>query len=184
MIRAGLTPKFRDIETLCKMLEYKCGAPDILQGEQGEVIKLVDGERSIGKFECASYSPPIRDFLVTRFSISRERKEEKEKEEEDSEERKKTKYLIEGIESGSIWLALEGEGGVTGRHVGKEGGKREKKEVSEDEEGKKKSPDVWVENTLSLRPGHAFYVRRGVAVEVTTSSHVTLYRTSTSNAAK
>ena len=30
VVRAGLTPKFRDVETLCRMLHYKNGTPSIL----------------------------------------------------------------------------------------------------------------------------------------------------------
>ncbi|WCJ25366.1 Mannose-6-phosphate isomerase 1 [Euphorbia peplus] len=32
VVRAGLTPKFRDIQTLCSMLTYKQGMPEILKG--------------------------------------------------------------------------------------------------------------------------------------------------------
>ncbi|XP_065879879.1 mannose-6-phosphate isomerase 1-like [Euphorbia lathyris] len=32
VVRAGLTPKFRDIQTLCSMLTYKQGQPEILKG--------------------------------------------------------------------------------------------------------------------------------------------------------
>jgi mannose-6-phosphate isomerase len=31
VVRAGLTPKFRDVETLCKMLHYKVGVPALIQ---------------------------------------------------------------------------------------------------------------------------------------------------------
>lgn len=30
VVRAGLTPKFRDVDTLCRMLHYRHGAPDML----------------------------------------------------------------------------------------------------------------------------------------------------------
>ncbi|XP_043694831.1 mannose-6-phosphate isomerase 1-like [Telopea speciosissima] len=32
VVRAGLTPKYRDVQTLCSMLTYKQGSPEILQG--------------------------------------------------------------------------------------------------------------------------------------------------------
>ncbi|KAK4759668.1 hypothetical protein SAY87_022799 [Trapa incisa] len=32
VVRAGLTPKMRDVQTLCSMLTYKQGLPEILQG--------------------------------------------------------------------------------------------------------------------------------------------------------
>ncbi|HLP16264.1 MAG TPA: mannose-6-phosphate isomerase, class I [Bacteroidota bacterium] len=31
VVRAGLTPKFKDVETLCRMLTYECGAPELLR---------------------------------------------------------------------------------------------------------------------------------------------------------
>ena len=30
VVRAGLTPKFKDVETLVKMLDYRCGDPSVL----------------------------------------------------------------------------------------------------------------------------------------------------------
>lgn len=53
VIRAGLTPKKRDVQTLCSMLTYKLGSLDILEGSP--VNKYV-----------RKYSPPYEEFEVDR----------------------------------------------------------------------------------------------------------------------
>lgn len=61
VVRAGLTPKFKDVDTLCEMLDYKCGAK----------------EENI--FPChpdpcdpyvTIYDPPVPDFAVARIQVS------------------------------------------------------------------------------------------------------------------
>ena len=49
VVRAGLTPKARDTEVLCKMLTYKLGKPEILRGD--EIDK-----------NTKRYSPPFDEF--------------------------------------------------------------------------------------------------------------------------
>jgi len=60
-VRAGLTSKFRDVDTLCSMLTYATGRP-----------KFVD--RSVVTAEGNSrqeiYTPPVDDFLVSSVVIS------------------------------------------------------------------------------------------------------------------
>ncbi|GBG76506.1 hypothetical protein CBR_g22254 [Chara braunii] len=56
VVRAGLTPKFRDVDTLCSMLTYKQGMPCVLRGTQ------------IDK-KTRRYSPPLDEFEVDRISI-------------------------------------------------------------------------------------------------------------------
>ncbi|KAF6149715.1 hypothetical protein GIB67_017448 [Kingdonia uniflora] len=51
VVRAGLTPKLRDVPTLCSMLTYKQGFPEILRG----VPLNQHTER---------YSPPFDEFEV------------------------------------------------------------------------------------------------------------------------
>jgi len=48
VVRAGLTPKFRDTEVLCDMLTYKQGTPEVMQGveEDGVIV----------------YRPPFPEF--------------------------------------------------------------------------------------------------------------------------
>ena len=51
VVRAGLTPKFRDVHVLCSMLTYTLGAPDVLEGE------VID--------QCTRrYAPPFEEFLL------------------------------------------------------------------------------------------------------------------------
>eukprot|EP00742_Colponemidia_sp_Colp-10_P004437 GILJ01004737.1.p1 GENE.GILJ01004737.1~~GILJ01004737.1.p1 ORF type:complete len:434 (+),score=40.45 GILJ01004737.1:86-1303(+) len=59
VVRAGLTPKFRDVDTLLSMLTYKMGVPDILQGERTNDC-------------CIRYSPPVEEFEVSRIQINAE----------------------------------------------------------------------------------------------------------------
>lgn len=51
VVRAGLTPKFRDVQTLCSMLTYKQGSPEILKG-----IPLNP--------YISRYTPPFDEFEV------------------------------------------------------------------------------------------------------------------------
>lgn len=51
VVRAGLTPKYRDVETLCSMLTYKQGLPEILEG------------MPLNAF-TSRYSPPFYEFEV------------------------------------------------------------------------------------------------------------------------
>lgn len=53
VVRAGLTPKYRDVETLCSMLTYKQGLPEILEG------------MPLNAF-TSRYSPPFYEFEVDR----------------------------------------------------------------------------------------------------------------------
>ncbi|XP_030523701.1 mannose-6-phosphate isomerase 1 [Rhodamnia argentea] len=53
VVRAGLTPKSRDIQTLCSMLTYKQGFPDILKGEPLNAY-------------ITRYIPPFDEFEVDR----------------------------------------------------------------------------------------------------------------------
>jgi mannose-6-phosphate isomerase len=58
VVRAGLTPKFRDVQVLCDMLTYKLGAPEILTGD------VVDA--------CTRrYVPPFDEFLLDVVTVSR-----------------------------------------------------------------------------------------------------------------
>ncbi|KAM7279932.1 hypothetical protein ACFE04_007066 [Oxalis oulophora] len=55
VVRAGLTPKFRDVQTLCSMLTYKQGSPEILRGF------TLNGNPYIRR-----YQPPFDEFEVDR----------------------------------------------------------------------------------------------------------------------
>ncbi|KAL6007511.1 hypothetical protein ACLOJK_033009 [Asimina triloba] len=56
VVRAGLTPKFRDVQTLCSMLTYRQGFPEILQG-----IPINAYTRR--------YLPPFDEFEVDRCHL-------------------------------------------------------------------------------------------------------------------
>ncbi|BBN02513.1 mannose-6-phosphate isomerase [Marchantia polymorpha subsp. ruderalis] len=83
VVRAGLTPKFRDTETLCSMLTYEQGLPDILNG-------------SIVSPYTRRYSPPFDEFEVDRLDIP----------EGDSLE-------FAAIPGPSIFLVFDGRGSIT-----------------------------------------------------------------------
>ncbi|KAH7682627.1 Mannose-6-phosphate isomerase type I protein [Dioscorea alata] len=56
VVRAGLTPKYKDVQTLCSMLTYKQGFPEVLQG-----TPLND--------HVSRYTPPFDEFEVDRISL-------------------------------------------------------------------------------------------------------------------
>ena len=59
VVRAGLTPKLIDVETLCSMLEYKC-----TKGESSvKFASKVENENS------KLYDPPVPDFAVAMLSV-------------------------------------------------------------------------------------------------------------------
>ncbi|XP_074287375.1 mannose-6-phosphate isomerase 1-like [Silene latifolia] len=60
VVRAGLTPKQRDVQTLCEMLTYKQGCPEILRGFN---VEGTDG--------CTKrYRPPFEEFEVDHCHLS------------------------------------------------------------------------------------------------------------------
>lgn len=58
VVRAGLTPKFKDVETLCSMLNYKGEAPE---------AKLFKPVREDEFTEV--YKPPVPDFSVAKIDV-------------------------------------------------------------------------------------------------------------------
>ncbi|RDX98733.1 Mannose-6-phosphate isomerase 1 [Mucuna pruriens] len=59
VVRAGLTPKHRDVQTLCSMLTYKQGSPEILRG--------VPVNPYVNK-----YTPPFEEFEIDRCILPQE----------------------------------------------------------------------------------------------------------------
>ena len=59
VVRAGLTPKPRDVETLCSMFTYSCepASAKCFQGIQEDEYTL-------------RFSPPIPDFSVAKICVS------------------------------------------------------------------------------------------------------------------
>jgi mannose-6-phosphate isomerase len=54
-VRAGLTPKFKDVDTLVEMLTYKCGEPDWVHPTVRDGVRV--------------YSPPVEEFVVSSVSL-------------------------------------------------------------------------------------------------------------------
>jgi len=58
-VRAGLTPKFKDVDTLVEMLTYKCSEPDW-------VHPTTKGDAKV-------YSPPVEEFVVSSLQAGPQR---------------------------------------------------------------------------------------------------------------
>lgn len=56
VVRAGLTPKFKDVSNLINMLTYNDGAPEVMEGEK------VDEYTTL-------YQPPAEEFQLTKYSV-------------------------------------------------------------------------------------------------------------------
>lgn len=61
-VRAGLTPKFRDVDTLCDMLDYSSGSA---------LDNLFDGIQDPVCPYTVLYDPPVSDFAVRKIQVSR-----------------------------------------------------------------------------------------------------------------
>lgn len=85
VVRAGLTPKFRDVETLCNILTYQCK-----NSEENKFSCISDPEDPYVKI----YNPPVREFAVHAIEIM-----EKEK-----------NYALKILQSASVLLVVKGKG--------------------------------------------------------------------------
>lgn len=81
-VRAGLTPKFLDVQTLCEMLDYNPAPAE---------SKRFPCRRDDHDSHVSIYDPPIPDFTVMRIQVS------------SGEE-----YTVQPIDSGSILLVISG----------------------------------------------------------------------------
>uniref|UniRef100_A0AAV2L6A2 Mannose-6-phosphate isomerase n=1 Tax=Knipowitschia caucasica TaxID=637954 RepID=A0AAV2L6A2_KNICA len=81
-VRAGLTPKFLDVETLCEMLDYSPDPP---------TSKRFPCRRDEHDSHVTLYNPPIDDFSVIRTQVSGTES-----------------YVIPPLDSGSILLVISG----------------------------------------------------------------------------
>lgn len=61
VVRAGLTPKFKDVDTLCEMLDYSCHTKE-------ENIFFCHQDPSDPFLTI--YDPPVLDFSVARIQVS------------------------------------------------------------------------------------------------------------------
>jgi len=83
VVRAGLTPKFRDVQTLCSMLTYKQGFPEILRGV------------TLNPF-VSRYTPPFDEFEVNRCLLPPQES-----------------VVFSAVPGPSIFLIVSGEGRIT-----------------------------------------------------------------------
>lgn len=60
VVRAGLTPKYKDIPTLCSLLKYDCKAPKEL---------LFKGHESSDDPHLTIFNPPVEDFTVHQIQV-------------------------------------------------------------------------------------------------------------------
>lgn len=59
VVRAGLTPKFKDVETLCNMLTYKMDSP------KAKLFSPIKENEFIEVF-----APPVKDFAVAKIHVN------------------------------------------------------------------------------------------------------------------
>ena len=61
VVRAGLTPKFKDIPLLCSMLKYECKTSRTL---------LFPGVKDPNDAMRITFNPPVPEFSVDRIKVS------------------------------------------------------------------------------------------------------------------
>jgi mannose-6-phosphate isomerase len=64
VVRAGLTPKFRDVDVLCEMLTYETGAPRVLRGG----VPIAGGDACSSVYAVPADSD-VDEFEVTRTQV-------------------------------------------------------------------------------------------------------------------
>ncbi|XP_019616439.1 PREDICTED: mannose-6-phosphate isomerase-like [Branchiostoma belcheri] len=88
VVRAGLTPKYIDVTTLCEMLEYVPSSP------QQQIFPC---QKHPTDSAVSIYNPPVPDFAVARIQIP-------------ADCAQPCTYTLEAVDSASIVLTVEGEG--------------------------------------------------------------------------
>lgn len=63
VVRAGFTPKFKDVKNLCEMLTYQYGSVE------SQKMPPVDFKKSSGEGKCIEYNPPIDEFSVVETTF-------------------------------------------------------------------------------------------------------------------
>lgn len=86
VVRAGLTPKLKDVDTLVKMLTYKSTLPEVTQGEKIDSC-------------CRLYVPPVEDFAIEVIDVPAG-----------------GSYFLPDVRSPSVLLTLEGSGQLQQSH--------------------------------------------------------------------
>ena len=62
VVRAGLTPKYKDVPTLCSMLNYK---------NKSAAENLFPPHQDPGDDHVTVYNPPVPDFGVNRIKVQK-----------------------------------------------------------------------------------------------------------------
>lgn len=88
-VRAGLTPKFLDVETLCSMLDYTPGPAH---------SKVFSGRHDDRDPHATVYDPPIEDFSLFKIKVP-----------------EGALYTLPPLDSGSILLVVSGSARCPGR---------------------------------------------------------------------
>ncbi|XP_068131785.1 mannose-6-phosphate isomerase isoform X1 [Hyperolius riggenbachi] len=91
-VRAGLTPKFIDVDTLCEMLTY-ISAP--------AAAKLFTPTAMAGDSYALLYNPPVPDFTVIKIEVPSS----------------VPQYHIQALDSASILLVVRGQASGQGAHA-------------------------------------------------------------------
>jgi mannose-6-phosphate isomerase len=97
-VRAGLTPKFKDVETLCEMLTYHCGEPDWVTPAplRSASCSTSSSSSSSSSSHVKLYSPPVEEFAVGCITLNHGPQE--------------SVITMESCDSASIWLVFSGKG--------------------------------------------------------------------------
>ena len=104
VVRAGCTPKFRDVPTLCSMLTYSMGNTAVTEGNETFSSSMSSDGIQL-RVSHRSYTPPVPEYRVDIFKI------ETEKEGEETKERDPVVYFqVPEISCVSVWLVMDGEG--------------------------------------------------------------------------
>lgn len=86
-VRAGLTPKYRDVETLCDMLDYTPGT---------KKDNLFNSNIDASCPYTQIYDPPVKDFAVRKIQVPRE----------------ELHYTIKALNGPSIIIVIKGDGHI------------------------------------------------------------------------
>ncbi len=89
VVRAGLTPKFKDVDTLCSMLDYTMRSAD------ENKLASTRTHLSQDKTYLTEFRPTVDEFSIQQIHITGENKE--------------TDFLIPKSNSGSILIVIESE---------------------------------------------------------------------------
>lgn len=85
VVRAGMTPKYKDVDTLCSMMTYKTGKPEVMRGDVSYRSNHTE----------TVYSPPIDEFQGSKISVD-----------------PNVTTTVSGITGPSVVIVMTGEGSV------------------------------------------------------------------------